>query len=129
MSNNVNNYRLRKTTRGKPIPLQKMGYEDARLGRQFSPAITLLGEYEQKNYSNGRLWFFNLKAASLPTPPWSPTAKGLPDTLQKLANVAKIRIGSATRMDPMPEQSDLAFTRPHLDRRGSPLPVPTVCQR
>ena len=118
--------RGRNLKRGEKCPMQKLGYEDYRLGRGISPLVARLGEIDQKNYHNGRLICAYIQGAGIVPPRWSPTAKGFPDGIRDLARRTSMgadqhRCVLIGRIQP--DDPDLAFTRPHLDRRGFPLPV------
>ena len=118
--------------RGKPCPMQKMGYEDARNSRQFTPLYAFMNEIDQKNYQNGRLICTYIRGAGVIPPVWNPKAIGIPDTIKELARKHSLKDDNPARKviligKRMPDDPELKFTSAHLDRRGFPLPVPTYC--
>jgi hypothetical protein len=121
------NTRPRGLKRGKPAPMQKWGYNDAARGLPPSPLVEAMGEVPQKNYQNGRLLFTYIKAAGFAAPAWTDKHVGIPDKVKALARAATLgepnQIILVSRV--LDDDPDLTFSRPHLDRRGFPLPIPT----
>ena len=104
----------------------RIGYESVRRGQPFAERMKTA--HEQRNYERGRLRAVNMLADGLAVPPVTPTGRppqALVAWIERNRNTGYLP-HEGTRQ---PENPDLTFTRPHLDRRGFPLPVPTYCAR
>ncbi len=104
-------------------------YRRAVAGLPMPRAYETASRAEQLNCEVVRYWVTLQRANGLQPAPWSPSAKGIPDKLRKVIGtvptIANEESLGALRQR-LPDES-LAFTRPHLNRRGFPNPIPTYC--
>lgn len=124
------NTTFRKYIPNKPQPRVKRGYLDALNNRPIDPAIDHEPRHVQVSYMTGRLFVQDMRAIGLKPPAWN--VEHIPPkivtALRAISPTGQI-YKPVTERDRQPEDPDLKFTRPHLDRRGFPLPIPTYCTR
>lgn len=114
--------------RGKPTPWQKLGYSDALLGRL--PREIVAKGADQRNYQYGRLMVHELRNHGIMPPAWPKSTQGFPDALVRaMSRISETGLMRVSKLvpDPLPPDDSLTFTKPHLNRRGFPNPIPTYC--